>query len=156
MDTNIVVIEGRLTRNAEMKQVGNSTLISFSIANNQSHQNKETGEWINTANFFECDVWNRQNFFKHLQKGRMLTITGHLKQETWTGTDGKTNSRIKIIADSLSLRYDKKEVTSTQVESGQAEVNPAPNPEFQQAVTQIQSLQNQQPNELGFQEDSPF
>ena len=49
MDTNIIVIEGRLTRNAEMKSAGNSTVTTFSIANNQSY--KKDGNWVDNAYF---------------------------------------------------------------------------------------------------------
>lgn len=144
MDTNIVVIEGRLTKNAEMKTVGKSNLISFSVANNQGYFNKETNAWVSKPSFFDCALWNHEKMFQHLQKGRMVTVTGKLVQDSWTDNNGQTHYKITISADNLSLRYDKKEVSSSQVETGEAQVTPA------------QTVEQQNQTESGLPEDFPF
>lgn len=109
MDTNIVVIEGRLTRNAEMKSAGNSTVTTFGIANNQSY--KKDGNWVDNAYFFDCEIWGPfgETMRQYLNKGQKVTVTGQLVQNRWTDTDGKNRSADKIRVKDLSIQFEKKQ-----------------------------------------------
>ena len=108
MDTNIIVIEGRLTRNAEMKSAGNSTVTTFSIANNQSY--KKDGNWVDNAYFFECEIWGPfgETMRQYLNKGQKVTVTGQLIQNRWTDPEGKNRSADKIRVKDLSIQFEKK------------------------------------------------
>lgn len=113
MDTNIVVIEGRLTRNAEMKSAGNSTVTTFSIANNQSY--KKDGNWIENVYFFDCEIWGPfgETMRQYLNKGQKVTVTGQLVQNRWTDSEGKNRSADKIRVKDLSIQFEKKPTTET-------------------------------------------
>ena len=113
MDTNIIVIEGRLTRNAEMKSAGNSTVTTFSIANNQSY--KKDGNWIVNTYFFECEIWGPfgETMRQYLNKGQKVTVTGQLVQNRWTDPEGKNRSAEKIRVKDLSIQFKKKPTTET-------------------------------------------
>ena len=108
MDTNIIVIEGRLTRNAEMKSAGNSTVTTFSIANNQSY--KKDGNWFDNAYFFDCEIWGPfgETMRQYLNKGQKVTVTGQLVQNRWTDLEGKNRSADKIRVKDLSIQFEKK------------------------------------------------
>lgn len=107
-DTNIVIIEGRITRNAESKIAGTTTVVNFSIANNLSF--KQNGEYKDSVSYFECELWGKyaESMFKYLTKGRKLTVTGRLVQQTWQDTAGKTHSRVKVRVSDMSVVFDKK------------------------------------------------
>lgn len=100
-DVNHVTITGRLTRDAELKEIKGFALATFSVAVNKAK--KINNEWKNEAAFFECSWWG-DKAHKHihlLKKGEPVTIIGALQQDRWQGTDGKNHSIIKINVNSL-------------------------------------------------------
>lgn len=109
MDTNITVMEGRLTRNAEIKSAGNSTVTTFSIANNQNY--KKDGNWVDNTYFFECELWGPygETMRQYLNKGQKVIVTGQLVQNRWTDSDGKNRSADKIRVKELSIQFEKKQ-----------------------------------------------
>lgn len=114
-DINLVVLEGHLTKNAELSYLQTGTAIcKFAIANNKSKKN-QAGEYESIASFFDVELWGpyAQAMAPHLTKGRHVTIQGRLSQDRWE-KDGKTNSRIKVTADELKLYPLKKDESQTQ------------------------------------------
>ena len=114
-DINLVVLEGHLTKNAELSYLQTGTAIcKFAIANNKSKKN-QAGEYESIASFFDVELWGpyAQAIAPHLTKGRHVTIQGRLSQDRWE-KDGKTNSRIKVTADELKLYPLKKDDNQTQ------------------------------------------
>lgn len=112
MNINFIVIEGRLTRNAVMKSAGNSTVTTFSIANNQSY--KKDGNWIDNAYFFDCEIWGPfgEAMRQYLNKGQKVTVVGRLVQNCWTDPEGKNRSADKICVKDLSIQFEKKPATT--------------------------------------------
>lgn len=117
-------MEGRLTRNAEMKSAGNSTVTIFSIANNQSY--KKDGDWVNNTYFFECEIWGPygETMRQYLNKGQKVIVTGQLVQNRWTDTEGKNRSADKIRVKDLSIQFEKKSTSALTPTA-----NPAPVPD---------------------------
>lgn len=112
MDINVTVMEGRLTRNAEMKSAGSSTVTTFSIANNQSY--KKDGNWIDNAYFYECEIWGPygETMRQYLNKGQKVIVSGQLVQSRWTDSDGKNRSADKIRVKELSIQFEKKSTSA--------------------------------------------
>lgn len=50
--------------------------------------------------FFEWRSQENENLdsFDRLKKGEHITVSGYFKPEEWTGTDGKKNQRIVLVA----------------------------------------------------------
>lgn len=102
-DVNQVVITGRLTANAEAKEVGERTVFNGSIAVN--HFNKKEGK--DEADFFNFNIWagsskQAEYYQSILVKGSSVLLTGSLSQQKWTGQDGKQASRILINASTVN------------------------------------------------------
>lgn len=100
---NRIVVEGRLTRDVEIKEVGDKKVASGGIA--VDHSVKKDGKWIKNAFFFEFGSWigsdYQLEFFKQcLKKGTMVIIDGTLKQDSWE-KDGKKQSKVSIVANSI-------------------------------------------------------
>ena len=105
-DTNMVCIKGRLTKSAELKYTQNQKpFVSFSIAVNESVKDGATGEWSSRANYFDVTAWGKygEAVAKYMTKGREILIGGHLRQDRWTNQEGKTQTRVGIIADNFEL-----------------------------------------------------
>lgn len=116
-DLNRVTIIGRMTRDADCKQVGNSNIANFSIANGRSYTSN--GEKKEETNFFECQVWGKlaDVIGQYGGKGKQIAIEGRLKQETWDGQDGKKMSKVKIVVENFQLLGGKSEGTNNQSHS---------------------------------------
>lgn len=113
-ELNSVILEGHLTKNAELSFLQTGTAIcKFSIANNKSKKNT-AGEYESVANFFEAELWGpyAQSMAPHLTKGRHIAITGKLTQDRWE-KDGQKFSRVKIVVEELRLFPLKQETQTT-------------------------------------------
>lgn len=105
-DINVVVLVGRLTRDCELRTVRstsqNSTVCRFSIAVNRR---KRTGDnWEDEVSYFDVSLWGRsaETLKPYLTKGCRVSVEGELRQNRWE-QDGKTNSRIEIVANNIQL-----------------------------------------------------
>jgi single-strand DNA-binding protein len=101
-DINSVVLVGRLTRDADLKTVGNTSLLEFSIASN--YRTKKGDEWTDQVNFFECDIWGKgaEALAKHMVKGKKIAVKGELRQERWE-QEGQKRNRVKILCEEIEL-----------------------------------------------------
>lgn len=102
-DMNIVAINGRLTKDAELKYTnGGMAIATFSLASNRSV--KKNDKWEDEANFFECTMFGKsaEAVKQYLTKGQQVSISGELRQERWE-KDGQKNSRVTIIVNHLQL-----------------------------------------------------
>ena len=108
-DNNVVSINGRLTREAELRFSTNGTaILKFSIAVNRSV--KKGDKWEDEASFFDCTFFGKmaESVNKYLEKGKQVSIIGELVQNRWE-KDGKQNSKVEIIVNRLQLLGSKDE-----------------------------------------------
>lgn len=55
-DLNNSVVVGNIVRDCERKEIGETTLVSFSIANNQYNRKKGEEE----GHFIDCELWGKR------------------------------------------------------------------------------------------------
>lgn len=110
-DINNVCIIGRLTRDAESRDVGQYTVVSFSVAVNRSRKD-QSGNWKDEASYFDVKAWGgvAKGIYSYLLKGCQVAISGELLQERWE-SNGENKIRVVINADQIQLIGGKKEVT---------------------------------------------
>ena len=102
-DMNIVAINGRLTKDAEIKYTsGGMAIATLSLASNRSV--KKGDKWEDEANFFDCTMFGKsaEAVKQYLTKGQQVSISGELRQERWE-KDGQSRSRVTIIVNHLQL-----------------------------------------------------
>jgi len=115
---NSVLIEGNMVRDPLIRATPKGTQVcNFSIASNRfyrhdSNLEKETG-------FFEVEAWGKLANACSLQgrKGRGVRVVGRLKQERWTGVDGKNHNKVAIVAEHVEYRSDFKKAEETPLET---------------------------------------
>lgn len=109
--TNLVVIAGRLTRDAELKYISNGNPVcNFSIANTQYYKDK-SGERKEDTTFVDVVCWGKSaEFAAEIKKGRPVQVEGRLKSESWEDKNtGAKRSKIILSADRVSpLDWDEK------------------------------------------------
>jgi len=114
MSLNSVNIMGNLTRDPELRYTPSGKAVcSLSIANNRIYS--KNSEKITEVSYFDVEVWGviAENCVKYLKKGNGIIVEGRLRQDRWE-KDGKTQSRVKIAANSIHFMPKKREDVSGQ------------------------------------------
>lgn len=104
-NVNSVCIAGRLTKDAELKTTkSGASILNCGIAVNESRKNAQ-GEWSDYANFFDFVMFGpRVNALsKYLQKGKKVTLSGRLHQDTWEDAQGNNRSKVVIMVNDIEL-----------------------------------------------------
>jgi single-strand DNA-binding protein len=115
---NSVLIEGNMVRDPLIRATAKGTQVcNFSIASNRfyrqdSNLEKETG-------FFEVEAWGKlaNSCSVHGRKGRGVRVVGRLKQDRWTGVDGKSHNKVAIVAEHVEYRSDFKKADEPALDS---------------------------------------
>ena len=110
---NNITIEGRLTKDIELKEFGNTKVINNTIA---VYGGKDSNENELTF-FFDFKAFNfvAEQLSKNARKGARIVLNGALKQDKWQ-QDDKTMSKVIIYADSVVIATtEKKELNETNV-----------------------------------------
>jgi len=110
---NSILIEGTLTRDADFRNTAKGTPVcNFSLASNRFYRQDNCME--KEVSFFDVESWSKlaEVCREKAHKGRGVRVVGRLKQERWNGNDGKTKSRVVIVAEHVEFRPEfKKEKT---------------------------------------------
>ena len=120
-DFNHVGIIGRLTRDAELVNVGQTVKADLSIAVNRSRKQAD-GSWTDETSFFDFTLWGRtaEGLKPYLTKGKQVAVEGHLKQDRWE-KDGQKFSKVSIVVENIQLLGGRSESGNT---SGPASAAP--------------------------------
>lgn len=96
---NQVTVAGCLTRDPEVRQVGETSVAAFGLAINRKYKDK-SGETKEETTFLDVEAWGRQAELvgQYLTKGRNCLIEGSLKLEQWEDKSGGKRSKIKVSA----------------------------------------------------------
>lgn len=106
MAINHVVIAGNVTRDSELKQTsGGTSVLTFSVAVNESRKNPSTGEWEDRPNYFDCVMYGTraEKLQRHILKGTKLAVSGRLNWRSWQSQDGSKRTKVDIIADNIEF-----------------------------------------------------
>lgn len=130
---NSVVLIGRLTRDPEMRNAGETRVAAFSLAIDRptaAGKDKKT-------DFPRVIVFGRQaeNCEKFLAKGMLVGITGSIQTGSYTNKDGQTVYTTDVVASRVEFLEwkEKKDTSSTRSGSAQPDI-PADIPEGFQAM----------------------
>ena len=102
---NSILIEGTLVRDPEFRNTAKGTPVcNFSLASNRFYRQDDGME--KEVSFFDVETWAKlaEACGSLGKKGRGVRVVGRLKQERWNGTDGKTHSKIIIVAEHVEFR----------------------------------------------------
>jgi single-strand DNA-binding protein len=102
---NSIIVEGNLVRDPLLKATPNGHMVcSFSVASNRFYKQGEQTE--KEVSYFDIETWSKlaQTCGDTLKKGRGVRVVGRLKQDRWEDPNGKTQSRLKIIAEHVEFK----------------------------------------------------
>lgn len=109
---NQVVIEGNVVRDTQVKETARGTRVcTVSIATNRFYKDLK-GDFQKEVAFFDVEAWG-ENFSSRIArmatKGRGLRVVGRLKQDRWKTPEGKSSSKVSIIAEHIDFQPERNE-----------------------------------------------
>ena len=99
INTNICVITGNVTRDAELRYTAKQTpVLGFTVACNRQGQDGQS-----TADFFPVVLWGKsaEALEKYLTKGKSVLVKGRLQTRSYESKTGEKRNVTEIIADSF-------------------------------------------------------
>lgn len=112
---NKIVLLGRLTRDIELRQAGETSVANFSLAVNRTF--KRDGE--PDADFFNCVVFGKraETLAQYVHKGNQLAIEGHVQIGQYTNKDGVNVKTFEVMVDGFDFIGGKSEQTKSEPEA---------------------------------------
>jgi single-strand DNA-binding protein len=110
---NRVILIGRLTKNPEVRFLPSGMQVtSFSIAVSRKFRDKG-GNWQEEVSFFDIECFGKlAEKVAQLGKGYQVNIEGSLRQEKWQTPTGEKRSKVKIVANKITLLGKPKNATT--------------------------------------------
>ena len=112
---NSILIEGNMVRDPQYRTTPRGTPVcNFSLASNRFFR-QENG-YEKEVSFFDVETWAKlaDTCNNMGRKGRGVRVVGRLKQDRWTGNDGKPRSRVSIVAEHVEFRPEFKKETAAE------------------------------------------
>jgi single-strand DNA-binding protein len=102
---NSILLEGNLVKDPESKTLATgSQVCNFTVASDRFYRQNEGTE--KEVSYFDVEAWSRLGLAcsQNLKKGRGVRVVGRLKQDRWTDGEGKTRSRVMIVAEHVEFK----------------------------------------------------
>ena len=131
-------ISGRLTADAKIgpQAANGSSPVNFSVAIDQTHKDRATGQTVKSAKFIDCTYWVKTDQAKSmmsdvLKKGTMVVLNGIPSANAYLDKEGKPQARLNVNVRTLEfyssrkkeqVESDPKTVDSTQSSAEVSEV----------------------------------
>ena len=100
---NLLIINGRLTREPETKTMNNGNLlVKFSVAVDREWRDQSGNK---VTDFIDWTAFGKTAEFvaKYFHKGDGIVVSGRLQNDNYTGQDGKTIYRNSCIAEKVQF-----------------------------------------------------
>ena len=101
MALNKIFLQGRLTRDPELRRTGSGTAVtSFSLACDRDFKSQSGDK---KTDFIEVVAWKNTAEFvsKYFSKGRMAVVEGRLQIRDWTDKAGNKRTTAEVVADNV-------------------------------------------------------
>ena len=120
---NVVVLQGRLTEDPELKQTPNGVYVtSFNIAVDRRYKSGEERQ----ADFFRIVAWRgtAEVIHNYFRKGSLIGIEGTLQSRKYQDSDGNNRTVIEVLASNVHFMESRKSGGSAPSESVSDEETP--------------------------------
>ena len=105
MALNRITVQGRLTRDPELRHTESGKAVAnFTLAVDRDHNREE-------ADFIDVVAWNGTAEFvsKYFRKGSAAIVSGRLQMRRYEAKDGTNRTAYEIVADSVYFGESKKD-----------------------------------------------
>ena len=102
MAVNVVVLEGRLTHDVELRQTTSGVSVcSFSIAVDRNYKSGEE----RLTDFLTIQAWRPTAEFigKYFKKGDGIAVVGRMQSRKYTDNNGNNRTAVEVVAENVSF-----------------------------------------------------
>lgn len=119
--TNLTILTGRITKDLELKQAGQTQVTNFSMAVDNPYKRDDTS-------FFDIVAFGKtaELLNNYCGKGSKILIEGNLKQDRFQDKEGNNRSVVRVIANRIEFldsKGSKQQNNQPQQQQGQAQGN---------------------------------
>lgn len=99
---NKITLLGRLTKDVELKLIGDRPLAEFSLAVNRKYKNAQ-GE--RETDFFNCKLWGKtaETLQQYTMKGQQLLVSGRVENRTFVNQEGQNVKFTEVIVEEFDF-----------------------------------------------------
>ena len=100
---NKLVITGRLTRDPEVKAIGENNMVAkFTVAVNRNYKDKDGNR---PADFIPCEAFGKTAEFisNYVTKGRLVEVEGEYRVDQYQNEEGENRTFTKCHVNSLNV-----------------------------------------------------
>jgi len=104
---NSILIEGNLVRDPLLRSTQKGTQVcNMTLASNRYFKQDSSSGYEKEVSFFDVETWSKlaQACYERGKKGRGVRVVGRLKQSRWNDLEGKSRSKISIVAEHVEFR----------------------------------------------------
>ncbi|MEB7348391.1 single-stranded DNA-binding protein [Staphylococcus haemolyticus] len=122
--TNLTILTGRITKDLELKQAGQTQVTNFSLAVDNPFKKDDTS-------FFDIVAFGKtaELLNNYCGKGSKILIEGNLKQDRFQDKEGNNHSVVRVIANRIEFlepKNNNQQHNQPQQQRGQASVSNDP------------------------------
>lgn len=117
-DLNRVTLTGNLTRDPQKRVTPSGvSALEFGVAFNEEVRDKETGGYVDRANFIDCVMFGARGdaLAEYLRKGTSVAIEARLRWSSWEAKDGTRRSKHTLVVD--EIRFWNRELREPEVDA---------------------------------------
>ena len=97
-----ILIQGNCTRDAEVRQVGQSQVAKIGVAVSEKFKGRD-GQIQESTEFFDVEIWDKAGVYPYLIKGQSVLIVGQQKTDKWQDQQGQNRESKKVRAQVVQL-----------------------------------------------------
>lgn len=101
-----LTIIGHLGRDAEIKDFGNRSVISFTVAHTEKVNDRATNQLIEKTTWVSCSYWresDKTSIAQYLKKGTQVYLEGNPSVRTYQNREGITAASLELNVRELHL-----------------------------------------------------
>lgn len=100
---NKFIFTGRLGKDAELRQLQNTTVANYSVA--ISERFTKNGEKTEKTTWMAVSSFGKGAEFagNYLKKGMRIMVEGKIEVQQWTDSNGITRDRVAVIAENVEI-----------------------------------------------------
>lgn len=128
---NNILLEGNLVKDPLLRSTPKGTLVcTLRLASNRYY--KQDAGFEKETGFFEVETWSKlaERCYNAAHKGQGVRVTGRLKQDRWTGQDGKPHSKVTIVAERVAFKPEFNRDGRSSGDSGAFAAENQPDPDY--------------------------
>lgn len=101
---NKIILIGHVGQDAELRDVGSTTVLSFSVATTEKWKDKN-GERQERTDWHSVSLWGKRGeaLAKYVTKGTRVAVEGRVQYRQYEDRDGNKRTATEIVASDIEL-----------------------------------------------------